>query len=525
MPHIVGNIIAALSPVDVAYFCKKDGEPRTPADKLDLFGHNLDPNPMPYEPFIKSEPTDKPTVDQNDLYTVTMFSDGTLDLSKSGEAIKLEGVQKFHAAPDFHIDYDYLANSKEHPLIVDPYAAALALYDPNIGNMEKVEWPHFREAGSQRILDHIRSGGVEDPEARDFLGQAVMMDTASRTPSIMTPDFIKKAQRWYAENGEGASLWIGAGSENYLLPPGERLGALNGGKADRARYIEARREQLEFVQGLGQTPILFPDIMHHGLDDDANEKIIREILAGKEGEVILHKLGTPFVKETDWFTPELLKRIAGLGKGVKTSNPIFANQVNDYNAIMAGKGAMYTGDDRNFALVWLMGAIKQIQTDNPTPPTHERNGFHFIKDKNANALLGYIGLNPKQTIAGIIELSKWYHEKMKGKQCHHPTADKHLNNYLEIMMPAMGMSIDAFFSKYNHTPAYTGYVELANRFSGVIIDKDGSPLPHRRSLLDGTNSQKHINGRFLAWQFLSGAIPSDKVEDAIGKNSKILEKA
>jgi len=525
MPYIVGKIVAALSPVDVAYFCRKDGDKKTPADKLELHGHNPDPNPMPYAPFIKSGPTDKPTVDPSDLYTVTMFSDGTLDLRKAGEELKAEGVQKFHAAPDFYIDYDYLANSKEHPLIVDPYAAALALYDPSIGNMEKVEWCHFREAGSQRILDYIRSGGVEDPEAKDFLGQAVMMDTASRTPSIMTPDFIEKAQRWYAENGEGASLWIGAGSENYLIPPGERLAALSNGRADRDRYIAARREQLELVQSLGQTPILFPDIMHHGLGDDANEEIIRAILAGKEGQVILHKLGTPFVKETDWFTHSLLERIAGLGKGVKTSAPIFANQVDDYNAIMAGKGSMYTGDDRNFALVWLMGAINQVIENNPTPPTHERNGFHFIKDKNANALLGYIGLNPKQTIAAIIELSKWYHEKIKGKQCHDPTANKHLSNYLEIMMPAMGMSIDAFFSKYNHTPAYTGYVELANRFSSVIIDKDGRPLPHRRSLLDGTNSQKHINGRFLAWQFLSGAIPPNKVEDAIGNNLKILEKA
>ncbi|OGI20687.1 MAG: hypothetical protein A3B68_09090 [Candidatus Melainabacteria bacterium RIFCSPHIGHO2_02_FULL_34_12] len=424
---------------------------------------------------------------------------------------------------------------KNNSLIVDPIAAALAVYKrEKIKPGQMIGENAFDYDANERIIKSLLSGGsgCADnlnipgiPELKNLLGIAAAMDTACRTPDMMSAELIQAVTKWYGENFGEATFWIGAGTEN--VPKEQRIeAALTTGKITEDDYVKYRLEQIEYILSLGHTPIMFPDQMQNGYGDEQNIALITRMLSQHPNEIVLHKLGSPFNSKTDYLNLAVLQAVAHLAYAVKTSDPHYEQQIRDYNSIRAAvvvgnkNVVMYTGDDRGFPFIWEVGAREQLKESDDV--TSGRNDFKFISGKNISALLGYIGLNPRQTIKAIIELSKWFEEESRGVICDHARANQHLDNYWKLMAPAMALSTDCFFGPFDRTPAYTGRVESANRFFGVLRPEDGSVLEHRGPHWEDEIDKQVMDGRLLALLVNAGAITVDDLPTVIGRNKKML---
>lgn len=422
---------------------------------------------------------------------------------------------------------------RTHELIVDPVVAAGAVYKIERITNGMVQQDCFDVEANRRIIRNLATAGQAEAIHLDIpsyhaldesFAVAAAMDTAGRTPAMMSQEFIEYGINFYGTEFPGVSMWIGTGSE-HIAAENRRHYALRDGAVPLTEYIEARRKQIELVFGVGQRPILFPDAMQDGLGDAKNIELIRTLLGTKPGEIVAHKLGSPFLSSTDYLTLEVLKHIADLAAAVKSSDPRFPAQIDDYLAVQdasrraAKPVVLYTGDDRGFPFCWELGARQQLQRGGQH--TTQRNGFTFVSDANISGLLGYIGLNPRQTIVAIIRLSQWYHEMKKGTGANVAKRDQYLDAYWELMAPAMALSTDAFFGKWDPTPAYTWRVETANRFTGVLREGDGHVLPHRQSTWDGPNRQVLASRLFVQMAFC-GAITPREMPAIIGANKDLL---
>lgn len=428
---------------------------------------------------------------------------------------------------------------RENPQIVELVPAALGVYKPEcVPAMGEIPPDAFDFEANARIFENLRSGGVAHAAnldlkgfegLKDLLAVAAFMDTACRTPDRMSPALVELVVNWYGQFKD-ATVWIGAGTEH--VPLDKRVDqALAKGEISRDEYLQFRRKQLQLIHDLKKTPILFPDQMQNGLSEEANISILRELLSTYEGEVVRHKLCSPFNPRTDWDTNTVLSGTADLAYAVKTSDPRFENQLQDYGSVThASKQArspvvVYTGDDRGFPGDFQYGATQQLkkrlQTGEPDK-TYSRNGFTFIKDVNISGLLGYIGLNPFQTIAAVGKLSRWYHEKAKGDSCDATTANNHLKDFWKLMAPAMAMSTDAFFGENDPTLAYTWRVYVANRLTGVLKENDGKVLPHRSTTWTDREDQEILARRMLSYMVVAGAITSRELRDVVRVNRTLL---
>jgi hypothetical protein len=434
--------------------------------------------------------------------------------------------------------------AREKPLIVHPVVAALATYDNHRGDLatKQIDFGDLNLAGCKSVRDFLASGGLIG--ARNLNVQAALpagqsltglfaiadwMDTASRTPPRMSAAFIREALTWSSQNViPGTCLWLGTGSEN--VPLGQRVEyALQTGAITTEQYVAFRREQLRFVKELGHVPILFPDQMQNGLDAKANISLINQLLSTFLGEIVLHKLGKPFLEPTGYLTNEVLQDTAGNGYAVKSSHPGFPYQMEDDAAIQLANDrnpnrrvVMHTGDDRGFAYDFYVGAVRQARLGGPSNPNFfiNRNGYKFVNDRNISALLGYLGLNPHQSIAAIIRLSQHFHEVVAGSP-ESPLARKSLQDFWDLMAPAMLLSQRSFFGPFQPTPAYTGHVELSHRFAGVLHPEDGHPLPHRDISLQGRERQALARDHLLAHVY-AGAVTAEELPEVMGNNRELL---
>lgn len=581
----IASFDAYLSPNEVRGFSQSIGKANDPVAEFKTKfagGFAGDPHPMKDLPFLTEKDhtwKQTPATDylSDKLHTVTIWNNGFINLSKPGSSPNLEENATFHPAPvdiqpggDKDLSIDNLKEySKKRPLLVNPYAAVLTVYDPALANNQKVEVADFekmREA-NERIADFIRKAGRNDTKLNNLFGMAVMMDTASRTPHLMAPTLIDHVMRFYGDyaNQYGSKMWMGTGTEHL---EGKQGLASIPSKVSIDEYIKARKKQIDMIatlnkefelvgRGISIDPIIFPAQEQSKLSEAENIRIITELLEYAKGKGILHKLGSPFNPATDYITDRVVEKCTPYAQAVKSSVPLmnklpgadfkdFSGQVQDYNVSTSiTKSKLFTGDDRNFGLVWLWAANKELTlvkqrleeafkrgTIKPgdnligkgvLAETEQRNGFTFLRGVNAHALLGYIGLNPEQTAKAIIELSNWFYDSLEahayeigGQNSAAPklkkAADTHLENYFKIILPAMGMSTQAFFSPYNPTRSYTDYVTASHKLRGVDLKTaggvEGKPLPHRRMIgtADGTTEQKNIIGQLLAWKFLSGTI-------------------
>jgi hypothetical protein len=584
---------AYLSPEEVSHFSNETTNKRNlPVEhfRSELGkGFPGDPHPLKDLPFLTNQDhkwyrfPDAKYLEEK-LHKVTVYNDGRVGFSKPDADPKTE--RRFVSAPrvarvggenDISVD-NIKAKSKERPLLVDPYAAVLAVYNKavNPSSFNKVTESDFdaMQKANKAVADFIRKAGREDSKLDNFFGMAVMMDTASRTPALMSSGLIEHMMKFYADYAKEhkSKMWVGAGSE-HLETSQQGEGAISKGAVTKENYITARKKQIDKLAELNNTvglgadgekllePIIFPAIEQNGLSAAENISIALELgnyAVSKGMRPIMHKLGSPFVPATDYVTDEIVRGGSAPYQAVKSSVPLmnkldmagfeaFSGQKEDYFAASDQlQSKLYTGDDRNFGMVWLWAAKRELEQAkariteqieagtfepgqsyiNSEKPkqgilqAHSRNGFTFLKGINANALLGYIGLNPSQTANAIIELSNWFYDSLDAHALAEyarvngnpdnssqrvQAAEKHLNSYLQIILPAMGMSTHAFFSQYNPTPSYTDYVTAAHKIAGVDLG-EGRPLPHRRMIgsPDDTINQKRVIGQQLAWQFLSG---------------------
>ncbi len=488
---------------------------------------------------------------------VTIWDDNTISFNAVATKPEQRAENTFALVPDLDSKTskigplneefeDLKALSQKLPLLVDPYVAALATYRNNIQAGKQIEAGDFLEEPNRKIFEYLAKAGFDDETAKNFYGIATLMDTASRTPEIMSKGFIEHVMDFYSKlaRKHGTKIWMGTGTES-LAPYKRGDGAIKAAKGGltKEQYIAARKEQIDFVHDLNKRyglrenpmdPIIFPGAEQNGLSDEDNIKIYKELLEYCEKQYgyksgILHKLGSPFRADTNFVNENVLAGAAGFAQAVKTSHPLLAKQFKDIETIAKAGSKTYTGDDRNFALDWLWGARKalteirtQAEKEKGWSPatlaknfgspefykllkTHKRNGYSFLSQGNVHALLGYIGLNPKQTVVAIVELTKWFYAELAGQK---DSAQQHLDNYMNLMSPAMGMSTQVFFGKTNPTSAYTDFVTRAHQFNGVLdIHENQRPLSHRQmKYADSSTAQKAINGQLLAWQFLTGAV-------------------
>lgn len=593
-PQALTSFNAYLSPGEVDCFSKRaESQESAPVKHFrEEFAKGFpgDPHPLKDLPFLtdlehKWRKLPNPGYLAEKLHKVTVYGDASVGFSKPGVTSENE-ERRFSIAPrkarfggldDLSIE-NIKVKSKERPLLVDPYAAVLAVYnkDVNPSLANKVTEADFdaMQTANKAVADFIRSAGREDSKLDNFFGMAVMMDTASRTPALMSSGLIEHMMKFYADYAKEhkSKMWVGAGSE-HLEASQQGDGAIASGAVLKDVYIAARKKQIDKLAELNDTaglgvdgekllePIIFPAIEQNGLSAAENIDIALQLgnyAVSKGMRPIMHKLGSPFVPATDYVTDEIVKGGSGPYQAVKSSVPLmnkldvpgfeaFSGQKEDYYAASDQlQSKLYTGDDRNFGMVWLWAANRELEQakqriterieagtfylgqsyiDAQKPKqgilqAHSRNGYTFLKGINANALLGYIGLNPSQTANAIIELSNWFYDSLDAHALMEnarvnggsddfsnkvQAADKHLNNYLQIILPAMGMSTHAFFSNYNPTPSYTDYVTASHKLAGVDLG-EGRPLPHRRmqGTKDDTIEQKRVIGQQLAWQFLAG---------------------
>jgi hypothetical protein len=429
-----------------------------------------------------------------------------------------------------------------HSLIVEPVAAALAVYHLQEVRDDMVGVTAIDHDANERVMRNILSGGSAGAgllgirphaELDNLVAVAAAMDTACRTPQMMDPAFIETILAWYDSKFPEATLWLGTGSEH--VPAAQRKPhALRDGLIGMDAYIEARRKQLDIVLEMGERrhPILFPDQMQAEYGAQNNIQTINALLGVSPNNIVLHKLGSPFNALTDYLTLEVLRATAHLAYAVKSSDPRLPMQIEDYRAVRAAcekttsPVVLFTGDDRGFPFDWVFGAQQQLEQhrkagqDNTAP----RNGFTFVRDANTSALLGYLNLNLHQTIVAIVRLSQWYDEMKKGEGCNQQKAKGYLDQYWALMAPAMGLSTDSFFGKWDPTPAYTWRAEMAYRFTGVLQDRDGEVLPHRATKWSDSLDRRVLAGRLLAWMVVSGAITAEELPAVLGANRARLER-
>ena len=511
---------------------------------------NVDANQIPIQdpvPLIPrfADPTlnyKTPVIPEDEIYTCTIYKNGEVGFQREHF---LE--TRFISAPDIPIDFEYLEHTVDHPLIVDLTGALLTVYDPELKKGDPIVYKHFldgkfREA-NEAIFRYMQYGGaidergIIDDRAQNLLAIATLMDTSCKPlkPRQFHAGSFIKASEFYSKISDGAKLMIGAGLE-YLFDEinlGEEdvNSALAKGKVTKEAYIKHRKKALWEIGNISFSdrpcsreqivPIVTASGMQDGLSVGQNIRILSLIAHDVESRVIpglvLHRLGSPYLNTTDWHTRDVTEGAAcHYTGGVKTSPPDIHSQLKeDYPSIKASGTEMLTGDDKNFALIWLWGAMRQLEEREKRGKdfTDERNGFHFIKGANIHGLLGNTGLAPHRMIAGIIELSKWYHAKVENK----PNADDHLTNYLEIMLPYTAMSFYSFFGPYRHTPSYPQAVEAAHVFAGVHDRTKGTIPPHRRAKEEKHQSQLY-DGGLLALYALARAQGPEQIADIVKRN-------
>ena len=381
---------------------------------------------------------------------------------------------------------------------------------------------------NEAIFRYMQNGGVNDERVKNLLAIATWMDTSCKPLKFPVHSFIEGAG-FYAGISSGAKLFMGAGLEFLQSQDVVRERAIAHGLIDEDTYVDARQSAINKIIDLKLdyslkepvNPIVTASGMQDGLSVGQNIRILSLIAHDVESRVIpglvLHRLGSPYLNTTDWHTRDVTEGAAcHYTGGVKTSPPdIFSQLKEDYPSIKASGTEMLTGDDKNFALIWLWGAVQQLEHRKKTRQDnfYERNGLHFIKGANIHGLLGNTGLAPERMIAGIIELTKWYHAKVENK----PNADDHLTNYLEIMLPYTAMSFYSFFGPYRHTPSYPQAVEAAHVFAGVHNRTKGTVPPHRRAKEEKHQSQLY-DGGLLALYALARAQGPEQITDIVNRN-------
>lgn len=489
-------------------------------------------DPIPLVPrFLNKYLKDtEPHIPQDEIYTCIVYNNGEVGFTGGGTV-----EHRFISAPDFPIDFKYLEHTDKHPLLVDLTGALLTVYDPELKAGESILPEHFIEGkvreANEAIFRYMQNGGVTDERAKNLFAIATGMDTSCKPPDF-PKDSFEMGARFYAEYGYRSKLFMGAGLEYLLDYLKEEKGislevkdynkAIANGIVSEDDYVDYRQDAIKFIRGLDSkiNPIVTASPMQNGLSESRNIKILSQIAHDFYKTIpnlVLHRLGSPFLDTTDWHTPEVTEVVARqYAGGVKTSPPdIFSQLREDYPSIKNSGTEMLTGDDKNFALIWLWGAMRQLEERKKrgTDLIYERNGFHFIKGANIHGLLGNTGLAPERMIAGIIELSKWYHAKVKNKS----NADKHLSNYLEIMLPYTAMSFYSFFGPYRYTPSYPQGIEATHVFAGVHDRKNGIVPPHRRA-----NEKKHqsqlYDGGLLALYALARAQGPEQIAEIVKRN-------
>ena len=417
-------------------------------------------------------------------------------------------------------------------VVAMPTVATLGVWDPALQLDQPIGKEHVREVANKRVIENALSGGwlhaknlslPQELELFGFYRIAAMMDTWGRSPQLMTKGLINDQIDWHLENFSDLPMLIGTGSENlegHLTSEQRAPGGLREGTI-QATYIKARKEQLQKVLEAGHTPILFPDVMHKGLSDAENIEIVNQLLKFQVRSIVAHVLGTPFVPDTDWYNLAVLKKTAPNALAVKTSTPNHQAQLDYHRTVTDARSIMLTGDDRGWAVELLYGAQKLLESKTmPDLEQAERNGFKYIKGpNNIGGLLGYFGLNLHQTIAAINELNQWFHNSVfnTGEE-----TESHLKKYLELTVPAMGMSTDVFFGSMNPTKAYTWYVWLSNIFTGVLNEEDGAVLPHKSNVWKNNLEEQIIGGRLLTWMILCGAVTIGEAEQIVQKHDKYV---
>ena len=230
------KITALLSPREVRHFCEQENEQNNPAQTfLSKFSYTQDRglelplrDPFPLgkrdNPFLKKDDWTEPNIEAKDYYDCSIYDDRIVRFKKHGKSERIGWQRKnsFLSVSPPNIDHEYLSNTKDHPLIVDPFAAILAVYSPDIGEKEEVRQEHFEsyDKANLNILNYIARGGTctGDKRLQNLIGLAVMMDTASRTPERMSSKLIEFMMDWYTANSNGAKLWIGTGTEHIRNP-------------------------------------------------------------------------------------------------------------------------------------------------------------------------------------------------------------------------------------------------------------------------------------------------------------------
>ena len=145
----IGSFKALLSPREVQHFCTlANNKNNPPGDFRHRLLDDCDANGVPWNdpnvrlkiPILTGKKVSQ-RINTNKVYDISVYSDGTVQFKKGQK----ETV--FQATHQYPIDYEYLAASKEHPLIVDPFAALLAVYSPDLERDQTVEREHFRGNG------------------------------------------------------------------------------------------------------------------------------------------------------------------------------------------------------------------------------------------------------------------------------------------------------------------------------------------------------------------------------------------
>lgn len=459
--------------------------------------------------------------DENKFF-VTIYDNGSVGIKQKPS----ETESEFTGTPNTKIDFDYLANSKNYPLLVDLVGASLKLYSPDLKANVPILPSHFMERevvkANEAIFNFIASGGVSDERARNFLAVACGMDTSGLRKDDTPANSIEAdieftgqlASNSRNQTNDGTKIYYGAGREHLEVKDREPLAQIESDYeyglaiAKLTKRVKAQIELIKKLQDKYRLKeaihyILVANPMFEGLVNSDIVEIIRGIVHDEKGKLypngMFHKLEEPYDKRTN--LPEgVVARVGKYFDRVKTSPPIIQRQMKvDYAETQANGNLMFTGDDKNFALLWLWGAIKQLEHRKQTgrDEVYERNGFHFIKGANIHGLLGNTGFDPERMIAGIIELSKFYHAKVEERESN---ADKHLVKYLEIMLPYTGMSFNGFFSKFDRTMAYPWNLERNHIFNMVVDPTVARTPPWRRSQHEGKSSEKLVNGgAFVHW--------------------------
>lgn len=439
---------------------------------------------------------------------------------------------------------------RRHPLIFDPIVAALAVF--YLDEITKDDFPfkvfdydaNWRVAQFLLTLNPFLAPNLEelqnirDYSGRDiygYYGLATNMDTASRFDG-WSPDFAREANKMYRREFSCAELWQGCGAEN--VPLEQRVPfALRDGKISPEEYAKRRLEQIEDVLNGRKRPIYFSSPMQQGYA--GNDELMLRVLNKHPHQIVVHKLREPFNPLTNYFDRAHAERIAHLSYALKSSDPRYPQQMDDYAAVLeaakktppgAPRPMLHTGDDRGFLFVIFKGAnelIKKAKSGQKVE-TYKRNGFTFYRDINISCLLGCIGLNPVNMLKLNILLSKYVDEKINGNE---ENALKYEKEYWELGTFYTAYATDSFFGENDPTPAYTWKVWLANRMAGTIKPNEGVPLKttfqgkpyNRQTYWDYTLDRRIMAGRSAALACLAGAITSTELPKVIANNEGLFE--